>query len=439
VGSHIDVLTVGAGLSDIGAAHHSDPDIRCARRFGRTGVLGYGRWLGALVGVLVLVPAGVARGAWTQPVGGVSPINQADNRNAANASLAAIGGVPYVAWTEFDGTNFELRVSRLNAAGTAWEQVVGGASPINNTDNRDAANASLAAIGGVPYVAWTESDGTIFELRVCRLNAAGSAWEQVVGGASPINQANNQNASSPSLTAIGGVPYVAWRESDGINGELRVSRLAADFLGAAAAPTSGGATLIAELQTYGVAHNVTFQFGPGASLSQRSATVSSSADNGTDAVLTTIGGLTPATAYSFRATAGDGTYTTATGATGTFATETPTTVAVPGPTVTRLTLLIAALRTKLTATQGKTVKLDYLATAAGNALLEVFKGKTRVARVTAKAKAGRNTIRWNGRAGRKAASPGKYTLKLRVTSADAQTARDNAALTIKRKPAKKRK
>jgi hypothetical protein len=38
------------------------------------------------------------------------------------------------------------------------------------------------------------------------LNAAGTAWEQVVGGASPINEASNREAREPSLTSIGGVP-----------------------------------------------------------------------------------------------------------------------------------------------------------------------------------------------------------------------------------------
>src|SRR5688572_2124739 len=72
--------------------------------------------------------AQTASAAWKQPAGGASPINQADNQDAIDPSLTSIGGVPYVAWTEHDGTNSELRVSRLNAAGTAWEQVVGGAS-----------------------------------------------------------------------------------------------------------------------------------------------------------------------------------------------------------------------------------------------------------------------------------------------------------------------
>jgi hypothetical protein len=116
-----------------------------------------------------------ARAAWHQPVGGASPINHASNQDAIVPSVAAIGGAPYVAWSEYDGANREMRVSRLNAPGTAWEEVVGGASPINHASDRSATEPSLAAIGGVPYVAWQESDGTNTEVRVSRLNAAGTA------------------------------------------------------------------------------------------------------------------------------------------------------------------------------------------------------------------------------------------------------------------------
>jgi hypothetical protein len=201
---------------------------------------------GALLAVLPIAMLALAppvHAAWNQPVGGASPINQASNRDAFETSLASIGGVPYVAWDEADGTNSELRVARLNAAGTAWEQVVGGASPINQANNQDALEPSLAEIGGVPYVAWDEYDGTNAEIRVARLNAAGTAWEQVVGGASPINQVNNRNAFEPSLTEIGGVPYVAWREFDGTNYEVRVARLNAagtawEKVGQTAFPTS---------------------------------------------------------------------------------------------------------------------------------------------------------------------------------------------------------
>jgi hypothetical protein len=120
--------------------------------------------IAGLVG-LMLMPS-VASAAWNQPVGGESPINHASNQGGFVANVTSIGGVPYVAWTEFDGTNFEIRVSRLNGPGTAWEQVVGGASPINNDTTWDASQASLTSIGGVPYVAWNEFDGANDEIRV---------------------------------------------------------------------------------------------------------------------------------------------------------------------------------------------------------------------------------------------------------------------------------
>jgi hypothetical protein len=44
--------------------------------------------------------------------------------------------------------------------------------------------------------------------------AAEAAWNQPVGGGSPINAAASQNAEQPSLTTVGGVPYVAWHEQD---------------------------------------------------------------------------------------------------------------------------------------------------------------------------------------------------------------------------------
>jgi hypothetical protein len=193
------------------------------------------------VALLALAPS--AQAAWNQPVGGASPINQAANRSAVDPSLAELGGVPYVAWSETDGVNFELRVSRLNAAGTTWDQVAGGSSPINEANNRDALEPSLASIGGTLYVAWSEGDGTNREIRVARLNAAGTAWSQPVGGASPINEDASRSASSPSLAGIGGVPYVAWSEGDGANDEIRVARLNAagtawEKVGQTAFPTS---------------------------------------------------------------------------------------------------------------------------------------------------------------------------------------------------------
>jgi hypothetical protein len=236
--------------------------------------------------------------AWEQPVGGASPINQANNRNASHPSLTAIDGVPYVAWEEVDNTNSEIRVSRLNAAGTAWEQLVGGASPINQADSRAAFDPSLTSVGGVPYVAWREDDGVNDEIRVSRLNAAGTAWEQVVGGASPINQANDRSSGLPSLTDIGGVPYVAWSELDPSQKEARVSRLEPEFVSQSAAPATTGATLTATVKNYGIGFPIGFEYGE----SLENETTPQTAQLGADETVITeqISGLAPSSPFAFR-------------------------------------------------------------------------------------------------------------------------------------------
>jgi hypothetical protein len=46
--------------------------------------------------------------------------------------LTSIDGVPYVAFSQYD-SNEEIRVKRLNDAGTAWIEVDGGPSPTTRT------------------------------------------------------------------------------------------------------------------------------------------------------------------------------------------------------------------------------------------------------------------------------------------------------------------
>jgi hypothetical protein len=96
-----------------------------------------------------------------------------------------------------------------------------------------------------------------------------------------------------------------------------------------------------------------------------------------------------------------------------------------------LKLLLAVTSPKLSVKSGKAVKLSYLATAPATSTLEVRKGRKLVARVRGKAKSGRNAIKWNGKAGRKAARAGRYTLKLTAASSDGQKATSTAKLTLK--------
>jgi hypothetical protein len=417
--------------------------------------------------------------AWEQVVGGASPINSSTTQNAFEPSLTAIGGVPYVAWSEFDGTNFEIRVSRLDAAGTAWEQLVGGASPVNQAIDRNGGMPSLGAIGGVPHVAWTETDGTNNETRVSRLNTAGTAWEQIVGGPSPINQANDGGAVEANLTAIGGVPHVAWREFDGTNFELRISRLEPEFGTSTAVPSVNGAVLLQQVSTYGISYPVGFEYGTGFASSTRTANTSGE----TDTVVRGLNGLTPVTQYTARPFATAGTafprvtgnpfaFTTTdpndlgsagpagptgsggpagpAGAAGTTgpagpagagetgpagATGAPGPAGLAGPAgapVTKLLLGLAADR--LSATAGRRVKVKYAVTAAAALTLEVYKrtGNRALARVTGTAaQLGRGAVTWNGKIGGKAPAPGRYRLVLRAIGSDEQTATDQIPLRLR--------
>lgn len=181
------------------------------------------------VRVARLTPAGWERiGAVLNPA---SPVNQDSLGSATGVAIADVGGVPHVAWAEADGTNTEIRVARLTPDGSAWERVGAverPASPVNVSAERNAASPSIAAVGGVPYVAWAEADGVNTEIRVARLNAAGTGWEQV-GAAerpgSPLNRSASRGAGGPSLAVVAGVPHVAWTEDDGTNDEVRVARL----------------------------------------------------------------------------------------------------------------------------------------------------------------------------------------------------------------------
>jgi hypothetical protein len=124
----------------------------------------------------------------------------------------------------------------------------------------------------------------------------------VVGGASPINQDPARETLGLSLTAVSGVPYVAWSETDGTNFELRVSRIEPEFSNTTALPTDTGADLRADVHTYGLPYGVGFDYGPG--FGSATTTTATSGDPAT--ITKHVTGLSPSTSYPFRpfATAG---------------------------------------------------------------------------------------------------------------------------------------
>ncbi len=92
-------------------------------------------------------------------------------------------------------------------------------------------------------------------------------------------------------------------------------------------------------------------------------------------------------------------------------------------------LVVASFLDSLTVRRGKPVLVRYVSTTSARVVLEVFKGSRRVAATSGRAKEGRNSIRWNGKVSRKAATAGRYKLVLKATSG-AQLVTDRASVRI---------
>jgi hypothetical protein len=308
-------------------------------------------------------------------VGGSLNISAAETAGAPR--IADVGGVPYVTWSEDDGTAAQVRVKRLEAG--TWVSV-GGSLNVTSTEDADA--PSIASIGGVPYVAFNESDGVTRQLRVKRFD--GTAWQPVGGsllddpahgasspniagvgatpvvawsqdtgveylldvkrfdgtgwtplGGNPLNIDASRSANQPEPLSIGGVPYVAFDEYDATAKRIRVKRLEPDIVSEGATPSLTGATLSAQIDDFGLPLPVGFEYGTTAAFGTTTA-LQTTTGAGASTVTQDVGGLMPATAYSFRGFGSDGTRQTSLGATQTFTTLAPP-VALPVLTALKLT------------------------------------------------------------------------------------------------------
>jgi hypothetical protein len=97
-----------------------------------------------------------------------------------------------------------------------------------------------------------------------------------------------------------------------------------------------------------------------------------------------------------------------------------------------LKLLLALPKDSVSVRSGQGLALSYVATAVAASTLQIRKGRRTVATVTARARSGRNTINWNGKAAGKVVPAGRYTIVLRAKSADGQTDSASAKLKLTR-------
>jgi hypothetical protein len=103
--------------------------------------------------------------------------------------------------------------------------------------------------------------------------------------------------------------------------------------------------------------------------------------------------------------------------------------AATGEPATRL--LVALPSAQLTSVAGRRVTLRYLATADAASTMIVRRAGKTVAKVSGSAHAGDNRIMWNGKAGKRAAQAGRYSLTLRVVGPDGQRHQAWARLTVR--------
>jgi hypothetical protein len=154
-----------------------------------------------------------ADAAWT-PAGDV--LNVDATRSSMSPGLADIAGTPWVVWGESDaGGIYQVRAARWS--GTAWSAVGGS---LNVDPTRTAYVGQIADVGGTPYVAWVEYDGAVYQVRVKRWT--GSAWQSVGGS---LNVDATKMAREVTITSSAGTPFVAWQEQDasGVN-QIRAKR-----------------------------------------------------------------------------------------------------------------------------------------------------------------------------------------------------------------------
>ena len=126
----------------------------------------------------------------------------------------------------------KIRVSRLAANGPSWTQVVGGANPINHSATQSGDYPSIASIvaflrrvvgGGACTRGNCSGNNETHASRLCT-DVRIRGWSRSAA-LSPINQSVDGYSDFTSLTSVGGVPDVAWSETDGTNSEIRVARL----------------------------------------------------------------------------------------------------------------------------------------------------------------------------------------------------------------------
>jgi hypothetical protein len=357
-----------------------------------------------------------AGNAWVQ----VGPIASGGFNEFNATAIANVGGTPYVAISET--SNNAAAVSVFSYSGGSWNLVGGG--PASGTGT-SAYSPSIAEINGEPWVAWQSGSGSSPNSSASQAAyLSNGSWQQA---GTEANDNQDHPDTSVSLASVNGIPWMALIEQDetvaGSNsgpaccGQVRVSRLEPTFTSEDVGASDTAATLLTQVQTFGLAYPVGFRWGPSGSLANTTPTSNTS---GSSAFVTaTITGLQPSSLYTYAPYATAGTpEPLVEGPENAFVT-TPA-PSQPGPqSQSAQTTPLFALIISLTGAvrQGHSIQLRYFVSAPSNLALFIRRNGQVVATLRWKATAGTHVISWKPKVNGKTAPTGGYGVRLIAASA----------------------
>ena len=144
---------------------------------------------------------------------GPGPLNLSGTDDASAPSIAAVDNTPYVAF--IDGTPPGAHDVIVEEYGTGTWTAVGSPLPDSNGDT--ATGTSLASVGGIPYVAWSESNlNPSSEIDVARYS--GTTWTTTAGTTTAVTNRSVDTLSAPELAAAGSRRYLAYGDTNNSTG-----------------------------------------------------------------------------------------------------------------------------------------------------------------------------------------------------------------------------
>jgi hypothetical protein len=181
--------------------------------------------VGCLLATAGPASAGSNNGGWRDVGTGPSPVNVTGEHgtppgapNIKGVAIENVRGVPHVAWSEWNGTNFQVHVAKL--AGGAWQPVGGGI--VARDPSMDAVDPDLATTSsGALWITWTEralpapSDPSFSNFQEHAARLVGARWQEVGSGPNPVSlrapgRTYDSLTSKPKIAFVRDRPYIVF-------------------------------------------------------------------------------------------------------------------------------------------------------------------------------------------------------------------------------------